>query len=251
MSVREQWPPGTEVVALYKFNGNSNEDLPFSKRDVLTVVKPTKDPMWYHAKRADGTQGMIPANYVIMRGEVRLHAMPWFHGKIKREDAENLLQPRENGLFLVRESHNFPGDYTLCVCMDGKVEHYHIIYKANKLTIDEEEFFENLNQLVEHYEKDADGLCTVLKKPVAKQGNLEYTVDRQAFIDQGWVIAGRDLILGEIIGKGEFGDVLRGEYNGRMVAVKSMKDSTKAAQSFLAEASVMTCVYLLFICQVL
>ena len=68
---------------------------------------------------------------------------------MKREDAEQLLEPREDGLFLVRESNNYPGDYTLCVCSEGKVEHYHIIYKDNKLTIDEEEFFENLNQLVE------------------------------------------------------------------------------------------------------
>ncbi len=73
----------------------------------------------------------------------------WFHGKMRREDAEQLLEPREDGLFLVRESNNYPGDYTLCVCSEGKVEHYHIIYKDNKLTIDEEEFFENLNQLVE------------------------------------------------------------------------------------------------------
>ena len=129
----------------------------------------------------------------------------------------------------------------------------------------------------QHYEKDADGLCTQLKKPVAKKGNLDYSVDRQAFIDQGWVIPSKDLKLGEAIGKGEFGgnlpslwfyakkpvtcfekqslpsrvqsfnlrytyilDVLKGEYKGSRVAVKSMKDSSKAAQTFLAEASVMT-----------
>ena len=33
--------------------------------------------------------------------------------------------------------------------MDGKVEHYHIAYQNNKLTIDEDEYFENLIQLVE------------------------------------------------------------------------------------------------------
>jgi hypothetical protein len=41
--------------------------------------------------------------------------MAWFHGKITRELAESLLEPREPGLYLVRESTNFPGDYTLCV----------------------------------------------------------------------------------------------------------------------------------------
>lgn len=55
----------------------------------------------------------------------------------------------QDGLFLVRESTNFPGDYTLCVCFNNKVEHYRVIYKDNKLTIDEEEYFENLSQLVD------------------------------------------------------------------------------------------------------
>jgi len=73
----------------------------------------------------------------------------WFHGKISREMAEDLLTPKENGLFLVRESTNYPGDYTLCVCYVGKVEHYRVKYKDNQLTIDDEEFFENLSQLVE------------------------------------------------------------------------------------------------------
>jgi c-src tyrosine kinase len=53
------------------------------------------------------------------------------------------------GLYLVRESTNYPGDYTLCVSCDGKVEHYRIVYKEGKLSIDEEAFFENLMQLVE------------------------------------------------------------------------------------------------------
>ena len=66
-----------------------------------------------------------------------------------RQEAERTLHPREQGLFLVRESNNYPGDYTLCVCCEGKVEHYHIMYKDTKLTIDEEEYFENLTKLVE------------------------------------------------------------------------------------------------------
>ena len=45
----------------------------------------------------------------------------WFHGKISRDEAENLLLPKNDGLFLVRESTNFPGDYTLCVCFQAKV----------------------------------------------------------------------------------------------------------------------------------
>lgn len=95
----------------------------------------------------------------------------WFHGKISREQAEQLLQPRVDGLFLVRESTNFPGDYTLCVCFQNKVEHYRVKYHERNLTIDDEEFFENLEKLIEHYKKDADGLCTRLIKSLPKENH--------------------------------------------------------------------------------
>lgn len=84
----------------------------------------------------------------------------WFHGKITREQAERLLCPPETGLFLVRESTNYPGDYTLCVSCDGKVEHYRIMYHASKLSIDEEVYFENLMQLVEVSQSTRHGPAT-------------------------------------------------------------------------------------------
>jgi c-src tyrosine kinase len=46
--------------------------------------------------------------------------------------------------------------------------------------------------------------------------------------------------LRESIGKGEFGDVMLGILRGDKVAVKMLKDSSEAAQKFLAEASLMT-----------
>nr|CAD7405065.1 unnamed protein product [Timema poppensis] len=174
------------------------------------------------------------------RAEVKLNAMPWFHGKISRDQAEQLLSPKEDGLFLVRESTNFPGDYTLCVCYQGKVEHYRVKYKDHQLTIDDEEFFENLAQLVEHYEQDADGLCTQLVKSLPKKGKQDFCVDTKAFEKAGWVIPENELELRESIGKGEFGDVMLGILRGEKVAVKMLKDSSEAAQKFLAEATLMT-----------
>ena len=45
----------------------------------------------------------------------------------------------------------------------------------------------------------------------------------------------------EKIGKGEFGDVMLGEYKGQKVAIKTMKElQTRRTQQFLAEATVMT-----------
>jgi c-src tyrosine kinase len=147
-----------------------------------------------------------------------------------------LLQPRDEGLFLVRESTNYPGDYTLCVCFQGKVEHYRVKYLDKKLTIDDEEYFDNLNQLVAHYEKDADGLCTQLMRPLEKSQPMMNSND---ILTSGWAIQEQDLQLKESIGKGEFGDVMLGYYKGDRVAVKVLKDSTAAAQKFVEEASVM------------
>jgi c-src tyrosine kinase len=102
------------------------QDLPFSKGDRLTIMNSSEDPNWWLAKNKAGKVGMIPANYVESMSEKagaklprdaagNLEPMPWFHGKISRELAEELLTPRTDGLYLIRESTNYPGDYTLCV----------------------------------------------------------------------------------------------------------------------------------------
>ena len=102
------------------------------------------------------------------------------------------------------------------MCYQGKVEHYRIIARSKKLTIDEEEFFENLTQLIEHYKKDADGLCTQLTSPKKNSEAVTYhDVDFKAFRDAGWVIDEKDVKISEKIGKGEFGDVMLGLYQVR------------------------------------
>nr|KAI8768231.1 tyrosine-protein kinase CSK-like [Biomphalaria glabrata] len=234
------WNQGDEVVGLFDFPGRSKDDLPFQKGDLLVIVKSTTDPNWYKAKNSIGAEGMIPANYVKLRKVVSLHAMPWYHGKISRLDAERLLNPRETGLFLVRDSNNFVGDYTLCVCFQDRVEHYHIKYADNKLSIDNEEFFTTLEELVQHYKADADGLCTRLIRPVTKQGNNFVTVSMQDFQKGGWVINRSDLELGELVGKGDFGDVYKGFYKGQAIAAKVLKDQDRGNEQFMKEAALMT-----------
>ncbi|NXT71903.1 CSK kinase, partial [Chaetops frenatus] len=227
------WPSGTECIAKYNFHGTAEQDLPFSKGDVLTIVAVTKDPNWYKAKNKVGREGIIPANYVQKRegvkAGIKLSLMPWFHGKITREQAERLLYPPETGLFLVRESTNYPGDYTLCVSCEGKVEHYRIIYSSSKLSIDEEVYFENLMQLVEWP-------C-----PLPGPWGLPPAPPSLPLLPRagGWALNMKDLKLLQIIGKGEFGDVMLGDYRGNKVAVKCIKNDA-TAQAFLAEASVMT-----------
>lgn len=153
----------------------------------------------------------------------------WFHGKISREQAEQLLQPRMDGLFLVRESTNFPGDYTLCVCFQNKVEHYRVKYHDRSLTIDDEEFFENLDKLIEHYKNDADGLCTKLEMALPKEAAKTEPIPAQnSHVDDLCIIQEQELEILEPIGKGEFGEVRLGKWKKQKVAVKVLKDSSEA-----------------------
>uniref|UniRef100_A0A8C5LH00 Tyrosine-protein kinase n=1 Tax=Leptobrachium leishanense TaxID=445787 RepID=A0A8C5LH00_9ANUR len=93
--------------------------------------------------------------------------MPWFHGKISRDDSEALLLngPKINGIFLIRERDN-NGSYALCLLHDRKVSHYRIDRdKTGKLSIPEGKKFDTLWQLVEHYSYKPDGLLRVLTNP--------------------------------------------------------------------------------------
>lgn len=136
------------------------------------------------------------------KSEVHLQSMSWYHGSISREKAEELLKPREDGLFLIRESVNYPGDFTLCVCFQGGVQHYRIIFEAEqKYSIDEEEYFSSLVLLVEYYTSDANGLITCLIKALPKFGLPIYPPVIPYFQKAGWVFPKKGLILEECLAK--------------------------------------------------
>ncbi|VDN51073.1 unnamed protein product [Dracunculus medinensis] len=171
-------------------------------------------------------------------------SMPWYHGNISREQTENILLNKTDGTFLIRDSTNFPGDFTLCLAFNGRVEHYRIYQTNGILTCDHEEHFDNLTQLVSHYKRDADGLCHRLVTPMI---NEKYRIPREAisiedriqvFKQTSLVIRRSNLRLGDTIGHGEFGDVLLGDYIGRRVAVKVLKRSAMV-NSLLDEAKFM------------
>lgn len=239
---------GQRCVALFDFAGASKEDLAFKNGDVLVVKNKTEDPNWWLVEDSRGRSGMIPANYVelleagkaaTLPKDSKLPPMPWFHGKITRELAESLLMPRQDGRFLVRESANYPGDYTLCVSFGEGVEHYRVQGKAGKLTVDDEVFFNSLEDLIQHYTKDADGLVTNLTSPIVKQGGREFKFDARKLVQ--WEISPREIVKNALIGSGQFGDVYEGSYQGQKVAIKTIKDvKGDGVTQFLFEAEIMT-----------
>lgn len=52
--------------------------------------------------------------------------------------------------------------------------------------------------MLQHYEEDADGLCTQLTKCLPKKGKQDFCVDTKAFVDAGWVIQEHELQVNDL-----------------------------------------------------
>ncbi|XP_052872451.1 tyrosine-protein kinase Shark [Anopheles cruzii] len=91
----------------------------------------------------------------------------WFHGKVSREDAEDILRRAEggDGVFLVRESASSEGDYVLSVLFKGEVIHYAIRRHGDDafFSIQDHTPIHGLDSLIEHYQRDKGNLVTRLQ----------------------------------------------------------------------------------------
>lgn len=96
----------------------------------------------------------------------------WFYGKINRVEAQKFLLSSANvhGAFLIRESENAGNNYALSVRDGDVVKHYRIrALDGNEgYFISRKNEFPTLQDLVDHYKKEADGLCDKLGQPCNK-----------------------------------------------------------------------------------
>ncbi|XP_061720637.1 tyrosine-protein kinase HCK isoform X1 [Cydia pomonella] len=173
---------------------------------------------------------------------MKLNAMSWYFRKIKRIEAEKklLLPENEHGAFLIRDSESRHNDFSLSVRDGDTVKHYRIrqldeggFFIARRTT------FRTLQELVEHYSKDADGLCVSLNKPCVQvekpvtEGLSHRTRDQ-------WEIDRSSLKFVRKLGHGQFGEVWEGLWNNTTpVAIKTLKSGTMDPKDFLAEAQIM------------
>ncbi|KAG4071699.1 hypothetical protein HA402_011853 [Bradysia odoriphaga] len=227
-------------VALYDYDARTDEDLSFRKGEHLEILNDTQGDWWLARSKKTRQEGYIPSNYVAKLKSIE--AEPWYFRKIKRIEAEKklLLPENEHGAFLIRDSESRHNDYSLSVRDGDTVKHYRIrqldeggFFIARRTT------FRTLQELVEHYSKDSDGLCVNLCKPCVQiekpvtEGLSHRTRDQ-------WEIDRNSLKFVRKLGSGQFGDVWEGLWNNTTpVAIKTLKSGTMDPKDFLAEAQIM------------
>ncbi|NP_001273344.1 tyrosine-protein kinase Fer isoform c [Mus musculus] len=166
---------------------------------------------------------------VISVGERPLAEHDWYHGAIPRIEAQELL--KQQGDFLVRESHGKPGEYVLSVYSDGQRRHF-IIQFVDNLYRFEGTGFSNIPQLIDHHFNTKQVITkksgVVLLNPIPK--------------DKKWVLNHEDVSLGELLGKGNFGEVYKGTLKDKTpVAIKTCKEDLpqELKIKFLQEAKIL------------
>ncbi|XP_027725011.1 tyrosine-protein kinase Fer isoform X2 [Vombatus ursinus] len=166
---------------------------------------------------------------VISASDKPLVEQDWYHGAIPRIEAQELL--KQQGDFLVRESHGKPGEYVLSVFSDGQRRHF-IIQFADNLYRFEGTGFTNIPQLIDYHYTTKQVITkksgVVLLNPVVK--------------DKKWVLNHEDVTLGELLGKGNFGEVYKGTLKDKTaVAVKTCKEDLpqELKIKFLQEAKIL------------
>ncbi|ROT81245.1 tyrosine-protein kinase Src42A [Penaeus vannamei] len=227
-------------VALYDYDARTDEDLSFKKGEHLEILNDTQGDWWFARSKATKQEGYIPSNYVAKLKSIE--AEPWYFGKIKRIEAEKklLLPENEHGAFLIRDSESRRNDYSLSVRDGDTVKHYRIrqldeggFFIARRTT------FRTLQELVEHYSKDADGLCVNLRKPCI-QIEKPVTAGLSHNTRDQWEIDRSSLKFVRKLGHGQFGEVWEGLWNNTTpVAIKTLKPGTMDPKDFLSEAQIM------------
>ncbi|XP_059953403.1 tyrosine-protein kinase Fes/Fps isoform X2 [Mesoplodon densirostris] len=157
-----------------------------------------------------------------------LHEQLWYHGAIPRAEVAELLT--HSGDFVVRESQG-KQEYVLSVLWDGQPRHFIIQYADNLYRL-EGDGFPSIPLLVDHLLRS--------QQPLTKKSGI---ILNRAVPKDKWALSHEDLVLGEQIGRGNFGEVFSGRLraDNTLVAVKSCRETLPPdlKAKFLQEARIL------------
>uniref|UniRef100_A0A4W4G644 Tyrosine-protein kinase n=1 Tax=Electrophorus electricus TaxID=8005 RepID=A0A4W4G644_ELEEL len=190
--------------------------------DHLSITSSISSSVFYDASQVP------PALSPVLEAQKPLSQQGWYHGAIPRVEVQELL--KNDGDFLVRQSQG-KQEYVLSVHWSGQCRHFLIQNTEGMYRLDGEAF-PSVPQLMNHLLKS--------HKNVTKRTNI---VLKSPVVKDKWVLAHDDVILGQSIGRGNFGEVFSGRLrsDNTAVAVKACRENLPPEQKnkFLMEARIL------------
>lgn len=148
------------------------DEISFLKGDMFIVHNEHEDGwMWVTNVRTE-EQGLIVNDLVeeVGREEDPHEGKIWYHGKISKQEAYNLLMTAGQVCsFLVRPSDSTPGDYSLFFRTNENIQRFKICPTPNNQYMMGGRYYNSVDDIIEHYRKEQIVEGYNLKDPVPNQ----------------------------------------------------------------------------------
>ncbi|XP_063309776.1 ras GTPase-activating protein 1 [Pelobates fuscus] len=148
------------------------DEISFLKGDMFIVHNELEDGWMWATNLRTNEQGLIVEDLVkeVGREEDPHEGKIWFHGKISKQEAYNLLMTvGQISSFLVRPSDNTPGDYSLYFRTSENIQRFKISPTPNNQFVMGGRYYNRIDDIIEHYRKEQIVEGYYLKEPVPVQ----------------------------------------------------------------------------------
>ncbi|XP_047447521.1 ras GTPase-activating protein 1 isoform X4 [Mugil cephalus] len=156
------------------------DEISFLKGDMFIVHNELDDGwMWVTNVRTE-EQGLIVEDLVeeVGREEDPHEGKVWYHGKITKQEAYNLLMTvGQVCSFLVRPSDNTPGDYSLFFRTNENIQRFKISPTPNNQYMMGGRYYNSVDDIIDHYKKEQIVEGYNLKEPVSVQQQEQVLTD--------------------------------------------------------------------------
>lgn len=162
------------VKAIFKFEGQDGEISLTPDMRLEIIEKPDNSSGWWRARNPQtGQVGLIPENHVEVvhddshpnsqghsggmfqasGNEGNISGKPYFKGKMKRIEGEQMLRMAHVGQYLVRESESSPIANTYSISVKGaqKIRHFSTTYNPGDGWKIGPKKFRTFDELIDHY----------------------------------------------------------------------------------------------------
>uniref|UniRef100_A0A8C8ANN7 Vav guanine nucleotide exchange factor 1 n=1 Tax=Otus sunia TaxID=257818 RepID=A0A8C8ANN7_9STRI len=139
--------------------------LRLSPGDVVEVTVAEAEQLWWQGRNvANGDLGWFPCAVVrpficVSTGSPKPQdphpIIPRYAGPMERGEAEQLLMPRSDGAFLVRQRVKDAGEFAISIKYHGEVKHIKVMTAEGLYRVTEKKAFKGLVELVEFYQHNS------------------------------------------------------------------------------------------------